>query len=66
MRTRRIGRTLLVLFPLAIVSSSFHAGCGDDSRKTGTQLKLSEEAKAQINDMRSMYKETKAQAKKKK
>ena len=32
-------------------------GCGDDSRKDGTQLKVSEETKAQVNDMRGMYKD---------
>jgi hypothetical protein len=32
-------------------------GCGDDTRKDGTQVKVSEETKAQVNDMRDMYKD---------
>ena len=34
-----------------------HSGCGDDVRKDGTQVKVSEETKAQVNDMRGMYKD---------
>lgn len=39
----------LATFPLT--------GCGDDSRKDGTQVQISEETKAQIVDMRDTYKE---------
>ena len=65
MTTPQISRALLVLFPLALFSSFVQVGCGDDSRATGTQVKFTEEAKAQINDMRDMYKSTKASTKKK-
>jgi len=65
MPTRRIGRALLILVPLASCSPLILAGCGDDTRTTGTQVKISEEAKAQINDMREMYKTNKDQAKNK-
>jgi hypothetical protein len=34
-------------------------GCGDETRTTGTQVKMSDEAKAQIKDMRDMYKQDK-------
>lgn len=33
------------------------AGCSDPARQTGTQVQVSEETKAQIQDMRDMYKE---------
>ncbi len=66
MPTRRIGHALLLLFPLAIASPLLLTGCGGNSQTTGTQVQISEEAKAQIDDMRDMYKtSTKAQAKKK-
>jgi hypothetical protein len=32
-------------------------GCSDPSRQTGTQVQVSEETKAQIQDMRDMYKD---------
>jgi hypothetical protein len=38
-------------------------GCGDESRTTGTQLQMSDEAKAQIKDMRDMYKQEKGSKK---
>ena len=66
MPTRRIGHTLLIVWPIAVLSSILLAGCGDDSRTTGTQVKISEEAKAQINDMRDMYKSEKSARKPKK
>ncbi len=59
MPTRSVRRSLLVLFPASILLPLLQTGCGDESRTTGTQVKISEEAKAQIDDMRSMYKETK-------
>jgi hypothetical protein len=42
-----------------LIWAFLQAGCGDDSKTTGTQVQLSEEAKAQIKDMRDMYKENK-------
>ena len=65
MPTHQTSRALLLLFPLTLFSPLFHLGCGDDSRSTGSQVKFSEEAKAQINDMRDMYKANKAATKKK-
>jgi hypothetical protein len=63
MSAPRIHRALPGLFILAILLPFLPAGCGDDSRTTGTQLQLSEEAKAQIKDMRDMYKENKGMRK---
>ncbi len=60
MHARRGHGSLPVLIALAIVLPVFPAGCGDSSRTTGTQLQLSEEAKAQIIDMKSIYKENRA------
>jgi len=36
-------------------------GCGDDSRTSGTQLQMSPEAKAEIEDMRSIMQQEKAE-----
>jgi hypothetical protein len=59
----RVQRALPGLFILAILCPFLLAGCGDDSRTTGTQVQISEEAKAQIKDMRNMYKENKGMRK---
>jgi hypothetical protein len=37
--------------------SLFLAGCGDESRRDGSQVQISEETKAQIQDMRDTYKD---------
>jgi len=47
------------LFILTIILTLAQAGCGDDSKTSGTQLQMSPQAKAQIQDMRDMYKENK-------
>jgi hypothetical protein len=59
----RIRRALSRLFVLAVTCAFLQAGCGDDSKTTGTQVELSPEAKAQIKDMRDMYKENKGMKK---
>ncbi len=41
-----------------------HTGCGDDTRKDGTQVQISEQTKTQVNDMRDMYKDMGKQKKK--
>lgn len=64
MRVRRFPVTLPALLALAIIAPLFQAGCGDDSKTTGSQLQLSEEAKAQIIDMKDIYKENEADRKK--
>ncbi|WZO98857.1 hypothetical protein EP7_000448 [Isosphaeraceae bacterium EP7] len=56
MTKRRFVRPLLFLVPLAVFLPPLLTGCGDDTRTTGSQLKISEKAKAQVNDMREMYK----------
>ena len=59
MRTRSVRRICLFLFSAAILFPLFQTGCEDESKTTGTQVKISDEAKAQIQDMREMYKDTK-------
>jgi len=39
------------------------AGCGDESKTTGTQLQMSPQRKAEIEDMRSIMKEERARGK---
>jgi len=58
MHARHNHRFLPVLMiALAVVLPAFGSGCGDETRTTGSQVEISEEAKAQIEDMRNMYKE---------
>ena len=64
MRSRSTRRSFLKILPLATVMPLTLIGCTDDSKTSGTQLKISEEAKGQINDMRDMYKAEKAPKKK--
>ena len=63
MNASRIQRALPLYFALAMISPFFLVGCGDDSKTSGTQVQLSEEAKGQIKDMREMYKENKGMRK---
>jgi hypothetical protein len=61
---RRIGFTIisstgLVLGCLFFLSS----GCGGDSKTTGTQVQISPEVKAELDDMRSAQKEVRAERK---
>lgn len=48
---------LLILFGFCCGSI---VGCGDDSKTTGTRLEMSPEAKAEIEDMRSIMREERA------
>lgn len=59
MSTRHRGRFFAVsLFPLFLMIVLL-SGCGGDSRTSGTQVTFSPEAKAQIADMKDMYKNLK-------
>ncbi|MDR3620149.1 hypothetical protein [Paludisphaera borealis] len=66
MDARRIGRPLAAIAALAILVPPLQFGCGDDSRTSGTQVQISPEAKAQIKDMKDMYKDMNKGAAKKK
>jgi hypothetical protein len=55
-RKRSIGIGIAVTFGLGLACPLL-VGCGDDTRKDGTQVKISDETKAQVNDMRGMYKD---------
>lgn len=63
MHSQRIATSLFAFPALVCTSAMLMSGCGDSSRTTGTQLKISEEAKSQIVDMREMYKQEKGQKK---
>jgi hypothetical protein len=66
MRNPRIHASLSVLFAfvLAMILPFLAAGCGDDSRTTGTQVERSEQQKQQVKDMSGMYKDMKGVRKK--
>jgi hypothetical protein len=48
---------------LAVGCLSLIGGCSDESRTTGTQLRISPEVKAEIDDMKSAQKEQRAERK---
>jgi hypothetical protein len=54
---RRIITTVFAFAGLGVCCLLLLSGCGDETRTTGTQVQMSDEAKAQIKDMRDMYKE---------
>jgi hypothetical protein len=56
MGVRRIGRSIAGVLAPAALMLSLQSGC-DDSRTSGTHVEISPEAKAQIQDMREMYKD---------
>jgi hypothetical protein len=53
-RAPRLAPALLALAPLLV---PFAVGCSGSDRQNGTQVQVTEETKAQIQDMRSMYKD---------
>jgi hypothetical protein len=55
-RKRSVGIGIAATIGLGL-GSLLLVGCGDDTRKDGTQVKISDETKAQVNDMRDMYKD---------
>jgi hypothetical protein len=48
---------------LAIACLALAGGCGDESKTTGTQLKMSPAVKAEIDNMKSAQKELRAERK---
>ena len=63
MYTRRSLATLAASFGLGLICLGLSGGCGDDSKTTGTQLQISPEVKAEIDDMKSEQKELRAERK---
>jgi hypothetical protein len=49
--------------PFGFGAAVFLSGCGDDSKTTGTQLEMSPEVKAELDDMKSAQKEVRAERK---
>jgi hypothetical protein len=64
MSASRVHGALPILFAVSLVLPFLLAGCGDDSRTTGTHVELSEQQKAEIKDMKNMYKDMKGMRKK--
>ena len=48
---------------LALACLFLASGCGDDSRTTGTQVRISPEVKAALDDMKSAQKDVRAERK---
>ena len=63
MDTRRSLVTLAASFGLGLICLGLSGGCADDSKTTGTQLKISPEVKAEIDNMKSAQKELRAERK---
>jgi hypothetical protein len=53
---RRIVIIVIVHCGLGLGCLSLLAGCGDESKTTGTQLQISPEVKAEMDDMKSAQK----------
>jgi hypothetical protein len=62
MYSRRFFVTLVPSLGLGLVCLCLSGGC-DDSKTTGTQLQMSPEVKAEINDMKAAMKEQRAERK---
>jgi hypothetical protein len=63
MQPRRFLVTSVPSFGLGLVCLCLSGGCGDDSKTTGTQIQISPEVKAELNDMRAAQKEVRAERK---
>jgi hypothetical protein len=61
MNSRRIG--IILISSCGFGCLCLLAGCGDDSKTSGTQVQMSPEVKAEINDMKSAQKEIMADRK---
>lgn len=63
MSPRRLTIILLSSLGPGLLCLGLSGGCGDDSKTTGTQLQISPEVKAELDDMRSAQKEARAERK---
>jgi hypothetical protein len=63
LHARRIVISVIASGGLGLGCLSLLGGCGDDSKTTGTQLEMSPEVKAELDDMRSAQKEVRAERK---
>ena len=50
-------------FALAVGCVLLSSGCGDESKTTGTQVQISPEVKAELDDMKSVQQEIRAERK---
>jgi hypothetical protein len=60
LQPRQIFITFIVSCALGLGCLFLFIGCGDDSKTTGTQLQMSPEVKAELEDMKSVMKEERA------
>jgi hypothetical protein len=60
LQMRQIFITFIVPCALGLGCHFLFIGCGDDSKTTGTQLQMSPEVKAELEDMKSVMKEDRA------
>jgi hypothetical protein len=60
LRPRRTLITLIASCPLGLGCLLLLGGCGGDSKTTGSQLQISPEVKAELDDMKSVQKEERA------
>jgi hypothetical protein len=63
MHPRRFFATLAGFFGLGLVCLCLSGGCGDDSKTTGTQVQISPEVKADLDEMKAAQKEVRAERK---
>jgi hypothetical protein len=63
MHLRRLFTTLLPLGGVGLFCLCLAGGCGDDSKTTGTQIRISPEVKADLDDMKAAQKEVRAERK---
>jgi hypothetical protein len=56
-------KSVFALGGVGIAGLALSGGCGDDSKTTGSQLKMSPAVKAEIDDLKSTQKELRAERK---
>ena len=66
MHARRIIRSVIASGLVGLGFVCIQGGCGDDSRTTGSQLRISPEVKAEMDDMRAAQKDVRAERKQEK
>ena len=64
MHPRRLFAMLLPPGGVGLLCLCLSGGCGDDSKTTGTQVQISPEMRAELDDMKAVQKEVRAERKK--
>jgi hypothetical protein len=63
MHARRFFAALAASFGPGLLCLCLSGGCGDDSKTTGTQIQISPEVKADLDEMKAAQKEVRAERK---